>query len=81
MENAPDYAVPQLGDTLPNILDGQAERQKAGIPDLDPVIKQGNSDGRSVLGVVRVDDCIHERLPDCNQRNRPTILPSDSLDD
>jgi hypothetical protein len=28
-----------------------------------------------------MDDGIHERLPDCYERNRPTILPADALDD
>ena len=38
VEDAPDDAIPQLGDTLHNILDSQAERQKAGILDLDPCV-------------------------------------------
>src|ERR1035437_10300359 len=28
-----------------------------------------------------MDDGVHQRLPDRNQRNRPTILPADALDD
>jgi hypothetical protein len=46
VEDAPDYAIPQLGDPLHNVLDRQAERQKTGILDLDPVIKQSDTDGR-----------------------------------
>jgi hypothetical protein len=45
VEDPPDHAIPQLGDTLHNVLDPQAERQKAGILDLDPVIKQSDTDG------------------------------------
>jgi len=52
VENPPDHAVPQLGDALHNILNGQPEWQKAGILDLDPVIKYSNADGRSLLSVV-----------------------------
>jgi hypothetical protein len=66
---------------LHDVLNRESERQKTGILDLDPVIKQSNADGRSLLGVVRKDDRIHGRLADRNQRNRPTVLPADALDD
>ena len=62
-----------------NILNGQPEWQKAGILDLDPVIKYSNADGRSLLSVVRMHDGVHERLPNRNQRNRPAVLPADAL--
>jgi len=65
MEDPPDHAIPQFGDTLHYVLDRQAEWQKTGILALDPVIKQSHSDGCPLLGVVRMDDCIHQRLPDC----------------
>ena len=81
MEDAPDHAVPQLGDTLPDVLDRQTERQQTGILDLDTVVKQSEPDGRSLLGVVCMNDGVHERLPDRDQRNRPAILPADALDD
>jgi hypothetical protein len=81
VEDAPNHAIPQFGDTLHDVLDREAERQKTGILDLDPVIKQSDADGRSVLGVIRMDDRIHQRLADRNQRNRPAVLPADALDD
>ena len=81
MKNPPDYAIPQLGDAQHNILDSQIEWQQAGILDLDAVIEQRDSDGRSMLCVVRMDDGIQERLPDRYQRNWPTILPAKALDD
>src|SRR5712691_8493852 len=81
MEDPPDHAIPQFGDTLHNVLDRQAEWQKTWILDLDPVIKQSHSDGCALLGVVRMDDGIHQRLPDCYEGNRPTILPADTFDD
>jgi hypothetical protein len=39
------------GDALLDVLNREAERQKTGILDLDPVIKQSKADGRSLLGV------------------------------
>jgi hypothetical protein len=60
VEDAPNHAIPQFGDTLHDVLDREAERQKTGILDLDPVIKQSDADGRSVLGVIRMDDRIHQ---------------------
>ena len=52
VEDAPNHAVPQFGDALHDVLDRESERQKTGILDLDPVIKQSNADGRSLLGVA-----------------------------
>jgi hypothetical protein len=69
VEDTPNHAIPQFGDALHDVLNRESERQKTGILDLDPVIKQSNADGRSLLGVVRMDDRIHERLADRNQRN------------
>src|ERR1035438_4459305 len=54
VEDAPNHAIAQLGDALHDVLNRQAERQKTGILDLDPVIKQSNTNGRSLLGVVRM---------------------------
>jgi hypothetical protein len=83
VEDAPYYAIPQLGDALHDVLNREAERRKTGILDLDldPVVKQSNADGRSLLGVVRMDDRVHERLADRNEWNRPAVFPADALDD
>jgi len=51
VEDPPDHAIPQLGDTLHNALDRQAKWKKTGILDLDPVIKQSNADGCPLLGL------------------------------
>ena len=81
VEHATDHAVPQLGDTLPDVLDSQAERKESGIFDLDAVIEHSDTDRSTLLGIIRMNDSIHERLPDCNHRDRPAILPAQALDD
>ena len=34
-----------------------------------------------MLGVIRMNDCVDERLPDCDQRDGPTLLPAQARDD
>lgn len=81
VKNPPDHAIPQHGNALPDVLYRQAKRQEPGIFDLDPVIEQSEADGSPLLGVVGVDDRVHERLPNRDQRNRPPFLPAHALDD
>src|SRR5690606_30042846 len=81
VKNPPDHPVPQFGDALPDVLNGQTERQEAGTLDLDAVVKQRQPDRRSLLGVICMNDGVDERLPDRNERNRPTLLPAQPLYD
>jgi hypothetical protein len=57
------------------------ERKESGIFDLDAVIEHSDTDRSTLLGIIRMNDGIHERLPDCNHRNRPAILPAQALND
>ena len=81
VEHAPNHPVPQLGDTLPDVLNRQAERQETGILDLDAVVEHSYTDRSTLLGIVRMNDGIHERLPNCNHRDRPAILPAQAFND
>jgi hypothetical protein len=54
VEDAADYPVAQLGDSVRKVLDGEAEWQQSGILDLETVVENREADRRTALGVVRV---------------------------
>ena len=73
LEYSAEDAVAEFKNTLLDVFNCESERKQTRIFDLQAIIKQGDANGSAALSVVCMDDCIHDRFADRNQRKCSVI--------
>ena len=68
-----ENAIAKFGNALLDVLDGKSEWEQAGILYLQAVVKESNPDRRATLGIIRMNDGIHECFTDGNCGERPKV--------
>lgn len=61
MKDTAYNAIPLFRNATANFFQGKARRQAAGIVDFYPIVKDGNAQRSSLLGMVRMD----QRVDNC----------------
>jgi hypothetical protein len=74
-------AIAEFGDAFADVFDCEPEREQAGVFDLQAIIKQSDADGSAALGVIGMDDSIHNGFTDSNHWIRPKVRSFYRADD
>src|SRR6266851_760513 len=73
LKHTAEDAVAELGNALLNVIDRETEREQSRVFDLEAIVKQGDTNGSTVLSVICMNDCIHDGFTDCNHWKGPEI--------
>jgi hypothetical protein len=81
LKHSANDTIAEFGDAFADVFDCEPEREQAGVFDLQAIIKQRDADGRAALGVIGMDDSIHNGFTDGNHWIRPKVRSFYRADD